>query len=423
MTEAQKRLRELRERQSKERQRMAELSRVETLDDETRAEMDRLETGTPDLERQLRAAQSAVDVEDAEQRSAGAAARQPESDAEQRERMELRSRVRMSGYIAAAFEQRSADGAELEYNAAMGIAGNRFPLEMLAPPMETRATTDTDTMTTPRRWLDRLFAGTAAERVGVTMESVPAGVASFPVTTAGASAAQRARSVDAAADAAWTVGVTEMKPTRNAVRLVFSIEDAARIPGLESSLVRDLRRAMTEGIDRAIFLGDAGATGTDADIVGLNTAAIAETTISQALKVTGPSTLAAFTGLVDGIHAADLSDLNVISSVGAWRLWEDEIVNLTADNMTLGAFLRTAGLTWRSRGNIDDDTADGDIGAFVGRSRGIEGAGVAAVWEAGELIRDPYSGAAKGEVALTLCYLWNFALPRPSNFARIVFDA
>ena len=67
------------------------------------------------------------------------------------------------------------------------------------------------------------------------MESVPAGVASsHPVTTAGASAAQRQRSTDAAADAAWTIGVTEMKPKRNAVRLLFSIEDAARIPGLES---------------------------------------------------------------------------------------------------------------------------------------------------------------------------------------------
>ena len=52
---------------------------------------------------------------------------------------------------------------------------------------------------------------------------------------------------------------------------------------------------------------------------------------------------------------------------------------------------------------------------------GLNGAGVAAVWEAGELIRDPYSGAAKGEVALTLCYLWDFGLPRTSNFQRIKF--
>ena len=40
MTEAQKRLRELRDRQSRERQRMAELSREESLTDETRGELD-----------------------------------------------------------------------------------------------------------------------------------------------------------------------------------------------------------------------------------------------------------------------------------------------------------------------------------------------------------------------------------------------
>ena len=423
MTPSQKRLRELRERQSRERQRMAELAVADALTDETRAELDQLETGTPDLERQLRAAQSAVEIEESEQRTPGPS--NDPGDAEDREVRALRSRVKLSGYVAAAVEQRGADGAELEYNQARGIAGNRFPLELLAPPVETRATTDTDTTTTPRRWLDRLFAGTAAEHIGVTMESVPAGTASFPVTTAGASAAQRQRSTDAAGDAAWTIGVTEMKPKRNAVRLLFSIEDSARIPGLESALVRDLKMALTEGIDRAIFLGDAGASGNDADIVGLQTAAITETEIKQADKVKGPEVLSAFTNQIDGIHANGLGDLKIVTSVGAWRLWEQTIINLatSSNNQTLAAFLRLAGLSWMSRGEIDINTANGDFGAFVGRGRGIEGAGVAAVWEAGELIRDPYSGAAKGEIALTLCYLWDFALPRTDNFSRIKFVA
>ncbi len=162
----------------------------------------------------------------------------------------------------------------------------------------------------PRRWLDRLFAETAAMRLGVTMESVPVGAASFPVTTAGAAAAQRGKD-QAAADTAWTVGVTELKPKRNAATLKFSIEDTARIPGLESALTRDLRMALTEGIDRAIFIGDSGANPNAGDIVGLTTAAnLTETTLTQANKIKGPETLTAFTNLVDGIHAGMLSDLN-----------------------------------------------------------------------------------------------------------------
>ena len=215
MTKIQSALRALRERQSKERGRMAELATAENLTDETRGELDGIEQGTPDLERQIRAATTAVEAEESEQRAAHPGDVAADQDGEQRERAELRKAVRMSNYIVAAVEQRAAAGPEHEYNSAIGISGNRFPLELLAPPPEARAaertedraTTDVATMTTPRRWIDRLFAETAAVALGITMESVPVGSASYPVTTAGASAAQRQRSTDAAADAAFTIAV------------------------------------------------------------------------------------------------------------------------------------------------------------------------------------------------------------------------
>ena len=62
MTPIQLKLKSLRERRSRERQRMAELAVADSLTDETRAELDQLETGTPDLERQLRAATVAVET-------------------------------------------------------------------------------------------------------------------------------------------------------------------------------------------------------------------------------------------------------------------------------------------------------------------------------------------------------------------------
>ena len=63
----------------------------------------------------------------------------------------------------------------------------------------------------------------------------------------------------------------------------------------------------------------------------------------------------------------------------------------------------------------------GDFGAYIGLGRGIEGAGIAAVWEQGQLIRDPYSGADTGEVLLTLNYLFQLAFPRTANFKRLKF--
>ena len=343
-------------------------------------------------------------------------------DGEARELAQLRGRVEFRNYVGAAVEKRGVAGAELEFNQALNIGAHRFPLEILAP-MEERATTDTDAgPTRPRRWLDRVFADTAAMRVGVTMESVEPGITSFPATTAGASAAQRGRT-EAAADTAWTIGVSELKPTRNAVRAVFSREDELRNPGLQDALQRDLRMALVEGVDRAIFVGDDGANENAADITGFTGAAITEVTISQANKVKGPETLTAFTGLVDGIYAAGLGDLRVVAAIGAWRLWETTIINSAAENQTLAGFMRAAGLSWSSRGSIESNTAADDFGAFVGLGRGIEGAAVAPIWSDGQLIVDPYSGAAKGEVALTLSYFWNFGFVRTANFRRIKFAA
>ena len=427
MTLAQTKLRQLRDRQSKERGRVAELAVADELTDETRAELDTIETGTPDLERQLRAATTAVETEETEQRDAAATGNKDGLDTEDRERVELRSKVRMGRYVLAAMENRAVDGAEGELNAAVGIGANRFPLELLAPPelrvarTEDRATTGADIQTMPRTWLDRLFAETAAMRLGITMESVPAGSASFPVTTAGASAAQRGKD-QAAADTAWTVGVTELTPKRNAATLKFSIEDTARIPGLESALTRDLRMALTEGVDRAMFIGDSGANPNAGDIVGLQGAAITESTLTQsANKIKGPETLAAFTDMIDGIHANTLGDLNVVSAVGAYRLWETTVINSTSTVTTLAKFLRDAGLSWAARGSIEDATSNGDFAAFVGRRMGIDGAGVAAVWDAGILTRDPYTDAAKGTVHLTMTWLWDFGLPRTSSFQRLKF--
>ena len=67
--------------------------------------------------------------------------------------------------------------------------------------------------------------------------------------------------------------------------------------------------------------------------------------------------------------------------------------------------MTASGLSWMVRGHIEDATLDGDFGAFVGLARGMAGAGVAPVWNRGELVVDPYSSANKGEVKLTVNWL------------------
>ena len=195
--------------------------------------------------------------------------------------------------------------------------------------------------------------------------------------------------------------------------MIFSAEDAYRLPGLEDALTRDLRMAVMEAVDKAVFKGDSGADGTDADISGLQTLAGTEKTLTQANKVKADHVLKAFLELVDGKHASTMAEVRVVSSVGSNVLWGTTVLPSPATTgETIGQFLMRSGMAWRTREGIDSNTAANDFGAYIGLQRGIAGAGVAAVWSAGELIRDPYQGAAKGEVHLTFAHYWDFALPR-----------
>ena len=323
-----------------------------------------------------------------------------------------------SHYVQAAMAGRSADGAARELNEALGIPEGRFPLEMFAP--ERRAAIDGDAGVSQGTWLDRLFDGTAAERVGITFDSVASGVASYPVMMSTAAPAQRARA-QAASAATFTATVHELNPKRSSVFGSYTIEDNARLPGLGDAIMRDMSAAMVQGIDLAVFKGDAGATGTDADITGMQTAGITEATITQANKVKGDETLKLFVGLVDGMHASGLGDVRIVAAEGANTLWYGTVHAAAVENQTVAQFLMASGLSWGVRGGIETASASGDFGAYVGLSRGLDGAARAAVWSGAELVRDPYTGAKNGEVQLTLHYLWDLAFPRVSNFRRVKF--
>ena len=160
MTPAQRKLRELRERQSRERGRMAELALVDELTEEQRTELDTIERGTPDLERQLRAATVAVEHE----------------ESEQRERLELRSRASLTNYLLAAARGRIVDGAEVELQAAAGVQG--IPLELWdVPDTEQRAVTGAPGTVgvnlDPIR--PAVFANSIAPRLGIQMPRVASG--------------------------------------------------------------------------------------------------------------------------------------------------------------------------------------------------------------------------------------------------------
>ena len=270
MTDAQRRLRELRERQSKSRQRMAELSLVDELTDEQRSELDTIERGTPDLERQILAAVVAVGDED--KRAETLALDEP--DREMRERIELRSKASLCSYLRAALWGQQVSGAEAELRSAAGVTG--IPLELWdtpAPESEQRAATEAPG--TVGLNLDRIrphvFANSIAPRLGFEMPRVASGTYASATITTSLTAGPKAKGADADATAA-AFTVTSVTPKRISARLTIQIEDIAAVgqANFESVLRENLSLALSDELDDQAINGDRPANPTGDQVSILN---------------------------------------------------------------------------------------------------------------------------------------------------------
>ena len=262
MTEAQRKLRELTERQSRERQRMSELALLDELDDETRSELDKLERGTADVERQLRAARQAVQDEE---RAAEESAAADEPDAEMRERLELREKASLTSYITAALSGRMVDGAEAELRSAAGISDG-VPLELwdVPPKTEKRADVQTDAPGTVGVNLapiqPAVFARSVAPRLGIEMPRIQSGTyASATISTSLSAAAKDQGAAQESTAAAFAV--TSATPKRISARLSIQVEDIAAVgvSNFESALRENLSLVLSDALDDQALNGDGSA--------------------------------------------------------------------------------------------------------------------------------------------------------------------
>ena len=334
--------------------------------------------------------------------------------------------ITLSTYIRAKMEGGSLPGEARELNEELGIGTHHVPLDLLDRSAWLNTETDATGQATQEEILPKLVPMMAASAVGFTTRAFTPGEHKINVITSVGSAQARARD-EAASAQAWTMGTTTMKPKRITWYGSLTSEDQLRLPGLDAALEMSARMEVAAQVDKAVFLGNSGASGTDADTAGLSTVTnVVQEDVTQANKILGPGTLKAFSDLIDGVHASSMSDLMVVASVGAdnlWRATDIEASNSGANVVTLSSFLRAEGLNWTVKGGLETDTADGDFGAFVGRARGIESAGILGLWRNAELIVDRFSGSESAAIKLTLHSFFDISVPRPTSFARVVFDS
>ena len=326
-------------------------------------------------------------------------------DGEDRERRELRARSRLSRYVGAALDGVPVTGAEAELSAAAGCPG-AVPLELFTRRSETRRNGDTPearAVTPAPATTDENLAGivpaifdrSAAAWLGIEMPTVPVGDAGYPVLSTSLKGGVVAKSADAPEDAG-AFSVTMAQPRRISGAFRFTVEDAARLSGMEEALRQNIGSVLSDALDNQAVNGSGSGDGTLNGLLAILTDPAAPAANAE----TFARYVAAAAGHVDGLFAVDLAGIRQLVGVatyghmaGAFRANED---SMTAEGWlsTRTGGVRTSRRISAPAGNIQQ--------AIVRRANPAgDRVAVMPVWEGLQLIRDPYTAAGKGEIVVT----------------------
>ena len=348
-------------------------------------------------------------------------------DAEMRERIELRSKASLTGYLQAALAGRQVMGAEAELQAAAGI-GNGIPLELWDVPVETRADASTAAPGTVGVNLDRIrpavFANSIAPRLNIEMPRVESGTYASATITTSLSAGSKAKgAAQESTAAAFTV--SSVTPKRISARLGIRIEDIASVgqANFESILRENLSLVLSDELDDQAING-VFVDGTNNDLDG----------IFQALTDPADPTavadfdafVAAFAGGVDGLWSSTLKDVAVVCGPSTYQLSAKTFRDVGTNNGHRGdiAFsdyaMAHAGGWWT---NKRMPAAASNIQQAILHRKGRSGMRTAVCPHWNEIsIDDIYSGSAKGERYFTMhVLLGDVILVQPSAYGQVAF--
>ena len=406
-------------RLSEVRSRLNEISGMEDLTDETRDEADNLATEYADLEIRHRAAIIAR----GEQESIP----QP-PDAEQRERLALRSQASLTNFLTAALRGRRVDGAEAELRDAAGVEDHAIPLELWDTAVETRVVTDAPGTVGVN--LDRIrpavFANSIAPRLGIDMPRVGTGTYASATITGNQSASALAKSGSATASAgAFTVSTAT--PKRISARLELTLEDIAAVgqANFESALRQNLSLALSDALDNAAINGD----GQSNTLIGMF-----ERLDNPSAPAAGVADfddfVASFVDGIDGLWANVTKDVGIVAGVDTYRLAAKTYRDATGQDMGDVSFADYAmshfGGLWTNRrmpakaAHVQQAILYRMGRSMMGGSGGMRTA-VLPHWNQ-VMIDDIYTGSAKAERYYTMhVLLGDVILVQPDAYEQVAY--
>ena len=184
-------------------------------------------------------------------------------DTEERERLRLVSRASLGAIFSSAVEHRSTEGAESELQAALDLAPNQVPIDLLRAPVEHRAVTPAPTHVgaSEQPVLMPIFADGDAQFLNIDQVTVPNGDAVFPVLTNRPTVGGPHADSTEVAETTGAFSAELVKPERLQAAFTYKRVDLARFSAMGEALRQALNEALSESLDQQIVAGADGLLG------------------------------------------------------------------------------------------------------------------------------------------------------------------
>ena len=318
-------------------------------------------------------------------------------DPETRARVELRAKTGIADFLKAAVGGSAVTGAAGEYAAACNVPDvGHVPMALFGrsapqPLVETRAITPGPAVKGALLpTIPYLFERSAAASLGIEMPSVPSGQIQIPkITTAPPSDTLAADGTAPATAAA--VSLVNQAPVRIAGSFEVRVEDLAVMPTLEAALSEAMQGSLSDELDKQTFTGASG------ELNGLFTQA---TDVAAASGVETYTTgIARFAALVDGRHAYTLADLSAVIGSKTFALYAGLFANANKGDVSLFDYLTQMLGSIRVSDRVPAVASTAQKGIVVLSASSTPPK--IHVWDAIQIVRDPYSGAGVGKIVLT----------------------
>ena len=314
-------------------------------------------------------------------------------DPETRERREIRSRTGIGDFLRAAASGGAVTGAAAEFAAACKVPEvGHLPMAIFPDgQVEHRAITPGPAVDGPvQPVVPYVFERSAAASLGIMMPSVPAGQVQIPRITTAPPSDTLAKDAAAPSTAAAVV-LDSQSPVRIAGQFEVRVEDLAVYPPLEDALGQSMQGSLSNELDEETFNGAANR---------LNGLFVQATDVSAASAIETYTTgIQRFAALVDGRHAFTLADVRAVIGSKTFALYAGLFANSNKGDVSLFDYLtqmlgsirvsdRVPGVSGSAQKGIAVLTASAEMPKIY-------------VWDAMQIVRDPYSGAGAGKVTIT----------------------